>query len=148
MLLGWLYFLLGSTTLVAPSTSNVFTNSFLVRFHRSIDSSVAHEIAARNGFESIGEVSDQRHMLLDHLIPIYLPPICHKYNIIFECFSVTVPQPTRMGMVTDLLRLSEALFAPANLAHANCLDAKFEAVPFIDIDIINLHFPSYNIECD
>lgn len=122
MLLGWLYFLLGSTTLVAPSTSNVFTNSFLVRFHRSIDSSVAHEIAARNGFESIGEVSDLRHMLLDHLIPI-----CLKYNIIFESSTVacTAISSHQLGwVVTDLLRLSEALFALAK--HGACKFSRYK----------------------
>lgn len=57
MLLVWLYFFLGLTTLVASSANNVFTNSFLVRFHRSIENDVARDVAARNGFESIGEVS-------------------------------------------------------------------------------------------
>lgn len=56
MLAVWLYSFLGLTTLVASSTNNVFTNSFLVRFHRSIENDIAHEIAVRNGFENVGEV--------------------------------------------------------------------------------------------
>lgn len=56
MLSVWLYIFLGLTTLVASSTNSVFTNSFLVRFQRSIENDMAHEIAARNGFENVGEV--------------------------------------------------------------------------------------------
>lgn len=58
MLSVWLYSFLGLTTLVASSTNNVFTNSFLVRFQRSIENDIAHEIAVRNGFENVGEVID------------------------------------------------------------------------------------------
>lgn len=57
MLSVWLY-ILGLTTLVASSTNNVFTNSFLVRFQRSIDSDIANEIAGRNGFENVGQVQN------------------------------------------------------------------------------------------
>lgn len=56
MLLPWLC-ILGLTSLVASSANNVFTNSFLVRFHRSIDNDIANEVAARNGFDNIGHVS-------------------------------------------------------------------------------------------
>lgn len=56
MLSVWLYMLLGLTTLVASSTNSVFTNSFLVRFQRSIDKDIANEIAVRNGFENVGQV--------------------------------------------------------------------------------------------
>lgn len=59
MLLVWLYFLLGLSTLVTSSANNVFTNSFLIRFHRSVKNDIAHEIATRNGFENIGEVSTE-----------------------------------------------------------------------------------------
>lgn len=37
--------------------SDVFTSSFLVRFHRSVDGPEAHSVAIRNGFESVGAVS-------------------------------------------------------------------------------------------
>lgn len=55
MLLAWLYFL-ALTTLVASTANSVFTNSFLVRFHRSVQNDVVHDIASRNGFENVGEV--------------------------------------------------------------------------------------------
>lgn len=53
----WLCCFFSLTTLVASSANSVFTNSFLVRFQRNIKNDIAHEIAARNGFENIGEVS-------------------------------------------------------------------------------------------
>lgn len=40
------------------TSSNVFTSSFLVRFRRNVDNKIAHDIANRNGFVNIGEVSD------------------------------------------------------------------------------------------
>lgn len=36
---------------------DVFTSSFLVRFHRSVDGPEADGVAIRNGFESVGAVS-------------------------------------------------------------------------------------------
>lgn len=56
MLLSWLCFL-GLTTLVKSSANSIFTNSFLVRFHRSVQNDVVHDIASRNGFENVGAVS-------------------------------------------------------------------------------------------
>lgn len=38
-------------------TGDVFTSSFLVRFKRSLDKQLVHEIASRNGFQNLGEVS-------------------------------------------------------------------------------------------
>lgn len=66
MLLVWSYILLGLSTLVASSANNVFTNSFLVRFQRSVKNDIAHDIAARNGFENIGEVKNNQfiHLIL------------------------------------------------------------------------------------
>lgn len=63
MILVWLYFFLGLTTLVASSANSVFTNSFLVRFHRSVKNDVVHDIAARNGFENVGEVCKKSSMI-------------------------------------------------------------------------------------
>lgn len=37
--------------------NDVFTNSYLVRFHRSIDTDEAHRVAHRNGFDNLGPVS-------------------------------------------------------------------------------------------
>lgn len=71
MLSVWLYSFLGLTTFVASSTNNVFTNSFLVRFQRSIENDIAHEIAARNGFENVGEVIYFHKLLL--LLLLYFP---------------------------------------------------------------------------
>lgn len=53
----WLCLIFGLTTLVTSSANSVFTNSFLVRFQRNIKNEIAHEIAARNGFENMGEVN-------------------------------------------------------------------------------------------
>lgn len=41
----------------AARRNDVFTNSYLVRFHRSIDTDEAHQIAKRNGFDNLGPVS-------------------------------------------------------------------------------------------
>lgn len=54
----WMYILLGLATSVTSTTNNVFTNSFLVKFQGSVENDVAFKIAARNGFENIGEVSN------------------------------------------------------------------------------------------
>lgn len=57
MLPVWLFLFFGLTGLVLSSANNVFTNSFLVKFHQNIKKDVAHEIATRNGFENVGEVN-------------------------------------------------------------------------------------------
>lgn len=49
-----------ASTSFLPSTAqrnDIFTSSFLVRFHRSIDNDLAHDVAQRNGFENLGAVS-------------------------------------------------------------------------------------------
>lgn len=53
----WLCLFFGLTTLVASSANSVFTNSFLVRFQQNIKNEIVHGIAARNGFENMGEVN-------------------------------------------------------------------------------------------
>lgn len=53
----WLYILLGLTTSVTSSANGIFTNSFLVKFQKSVENDVALKLAARNGFENVGEVS-------------------------------------------------------------------------------------------
>lgn len=47
-----------SSPLAASSSqrNDVFTSSFLVRFHRSIDNDQAHDVATRNGFDNLGPV--------------------------------------------------------------------------------------------
>lgn len=42
-------------TQATTKSGDVFTSSFLVKFKRSIDSQLATEIAARNGFHNIGQ---------------------------------------------------------------------------------------------
>lgn len=57
LLLGLFALLLTNVTSSKPSSpSELFTSSFLVRFKRSVDNHVAHEIAQRHGFHNIGEV--------------------------------------------------------------------------------------------
>lgn len=41
----------------SPSSGELFTSSFLVKFKRSVDNHEAHDIAKRNGFHNIGAVS-------------------------------------------------------------------------------------------
>lgn len=61
-----------------PSSGDVFTSSFLVRFKRNIDRTTAHEIANKYGYDNLGTVSkrnflklyseifiDQAHKLVD-----------------------------------------------------------------------------------
>lgn len=43
--------------LSSAQRGDVFTSSFLVRFHRSVDAAQAQHVAIRNGFESVGAVS-------------------------------------------------------------------------------------------
>lgn len=41
----------------ATRRGDVFTSSYLVRFHRSVDGQEAQHVAIRNGFENVGAVS-------------------------------------------------------------------------------------------
>lgn len=64
-----------STPFVSATQRNdVFTSSFLVRFHRSIDNDLAHEVAQRNGFENLGTVSIFKSF---HTI-FFLLPYCNE----------------------------------------------------------------------
>lgn len=59
---------LAATWLIAAATSReVFTNSFLVRFKRSLDHEEAQDVAARHGFDSLGRVSG--HVTIRKHIP-------------------------------------------------------------------------------
>lgn len=64
LLLGLFALLL--TTVTSSSPRELFTSSFLVRFKRSIDSPLAHEIAKRNGFHNIGEVITIAMLIIHH----------------------------------------------------------------------------------
>ena len=44
-------------SLATLPSGELFTSSFLVKFKRSIDNQLAHDIANRNGFHNIGPVS-------------------------------------------------------------------------------------------
>lgn len=61
-----------------PSSGELFTSSFLVRFKKSVDNQIAHEVARRNGFHNVGPVSilaDKKNINLNkhftYLIKIY-----------------------------------------------------------------------------
>lgn len=56
LLLGIFIILLAQVT-SSKSSNEVFTSSFLVRFKKSVDNQLAHEIAKRNSFHNIGPVS-------------------------------------------------------------------------------------------
>lgn len=47
----------GTAFVCSTPRNDVFTSSFLVRFHRSVDNLEAHSVATRNGFENLGAVS-------------------------------------------------------------------------------------------
>lgn len=57
LLLGLFVLMLAQDT-SSTSSNELFTSSFLVRFKRSVDNDVAHEIAKRNSFHNIGPVSE------------------------------------------------------------------------------------------
>lgn len=72
MLLPWLCFV-GLASFVVSSANNVFTNSFLVRFHRSVENDLVHDIAKRNGFDNLGPLTGSegreyhfKHKVLQH----------------------------------------------------------------------------------
>lgn len=70
LLLGLFAILLTNVTSSKPSAPReLFTSSFLVRFKRSVDSQLAHDIAKRNGFHNIGEVwffNNSMSLILSH----------------------------------------------------------------------------------
>ncbi|CAO1431431.1 unnamed protein product [Diamesa tonsa] len=69
---GLIVFSLTSSSATSPS-GEVFTSSFLVKFKRSIDNQLAHDIANRNGFHNIGPVRSSekefhfRHSSMPHI---------------------------------------------------------------------------------
>ncbi|XP_063367225.1 neuroendocrine convertase 2 [Cydia amplana] len=50
----WLHCVAVTVLIAAASSSEVFTNSFLVRFKRSVGHEEASQVAARHGFDSLG----------------------------------------------------------------------------------------------
>ncbi|CAO1425802.1 unnamed protein product [Diamesa serratosioi] len=74
LLLGLAVFSLTSTSAAAAPSGELFTNSFLVKFKRSIDNQLAHDIANRNGFHNIGPLPGSsakefhfRHSSMPHI---------------------------------------------------------------------------------
>lgn len=45
--------------LLSVSATELFTNSFLVKFRRDVDNRLAHNVADRNGFVNMGPVGDR-----------------------------------------------------------------------------------------
>ena len=68
---------LTSSSATSPS-GELFTSSFLVKFKRSIDNQLAHDIANRNGFHNIGPVS------YEHLIRIFIFTLFIQFIIILQ----------------------------------------------------------------
>ena len=67
LLLGLFALLLTNvTSFKSSSPRELFTSSFLVRFKRSIDNPLAHDIAKRNGFHNIGEVMTIAMLIIHH----------------------------------------------------------------------------------
>lgn len=53
----WLKCLAVSMLIAVAASSEVFTNSFLVRFKRGVPHAEAHQVAQRHGFDNLGPVS-------------------------------------------------------------------------------------------
>lgn len=52
----WLQCFAATVLIAAAASREVFTNSFLVRFKKSLGHEEAHEVALRHGFENLGPV--------------------------------------------------------------------------------------------
>lgn len=93
MPLSWRFLILFlSVCYCSSSTTDVFSNSFLVRFKRNVNLDEAHKIAYRNGFVNAGPVCFQQ-LLLYHAFSIYHIQI--DFAIIFiqqilfkQCFTL------------------------------------------------------------
>lgn len=90
LLLGLFVLSLASVT-SSTSSNELFTSSFLVRFKRSVDNSVAHEIAKRNSFYNIGPVSGFMScfyiLRVVYLIVRWLPSIHPTLITLFAQFN-------------------------------------------------------------
>ncbi|CAD0203780.1 unnamed protein product [Chrysodeixis includens] len=53
----WLQCLAATLFIAAAASREVFTNTFLVRFKRSVQHDEAHQLALRHGFDSLGPLS-------------------------------------------------------------------------------------------
>lgn len=88
----WCSLLLGLAALslapVTSSTNEIITNSFLVRFKRNVDSHTADEVAKRNSFHNIGEVSCARFIVF---CKIYSTPRTHvDLEAIWEFIEIKI----------------------------------------------------------
>lgn len=86
LLLGLFALLLTNVNSFKSSSSprELFTSSFLVRFKRSVDNPLAHEIAKRNGFHNIGEVMTIVILIIHHWAYLIY---CHfLHSTINPCF--------------------------------------------------------------
>lgn len=115
----------------SPSSGELFTSSFLVRFKRSVDNHQAHEIAKRNGFHNIGAVSsifltfmfsfilNNLRRFIKHPNLSYLSPktISSCFMLLVFSYHHTIPRATsqfapnvsrlKMWIITLYLRIHE-----------------------------------------
>lgn len=62
----WLQCLAATLLIAAAASREVFTNTFLVRFKRSVQHDEAHQLALRHGFDSLGPVSGDHVIIRKH----------------------------------------------------------------------------------
>lgn len=62
----WLQCLAATLLIAAAASREVFTNTFLVRFKRSVARDEAHSLALRHGFDSLGPVSSDHVIIRKH----------------------------------------------------------------------------------
>lgn len=77
----WLQCLAAIVLVSAAASREVFTNSFLVRFKRSVGHDEVHQLAQRHGFDNLGPVSAAADHVIYVNIPIDADHVCHDIVI-------------------------------------------------------------------
>ena len=76
----WLQCLAATLLIAAAASREVFTNTFLVRFKRSVQHDEAHQLALRHGFDSLGPVSVDHVIIRKHS---HRHSYLRQYNLIY-----------------------------------------------------------------
>lgn len=114
LLLGLFVLSLASVT-SSTSSNELFTSSFLVRFKRSVDNNVAHEIAKRNSFHNVGPVSGFHVMFFIYYVSFILSHVgFHRFiphRSLFFCLILMDGKVNSIfkfiEMNVDLLRITK-----------------------------------------
>lgn len=76
----WLQCLAATLLIATGASREVFTNTFLVRFKRSVQHDEAHQLALRHGFDSLGPVSVDHVIIRKHS---HRHSYLRQYNLIY-----------------------------------------------------------------